>query len=139
MQMQSVEMGVYLGRYNAFMPHHIFHGNQIGTSFYQFCGETVSQSVRMYVFLYPCGKGSVFYHLKSMLPRQLPAVMVQKNQIFVFVVDFQLASVIVDEVTQVFQCTLSYRNETFLVAFAENLDIFLFPKDCTDRSLPRPR
>ena len=82
-QKLAVEVGVYFGRRDAFVPEHLLNGPQIGPSFQQVRGKGVTKGMRTHFFLDSTLFASLFHNIEDHYPRQLGASTVQEKYVFV--------------------------------------------------------
>ena len=64
-QRGRVDVCIYFGSADTFVPKHSLNGTQVGSALEQSRGKRVSQRMRRYCFLYSCISCVVLYHYQN--------------------------------------------------------------------------
>lgn len=81
-QKMSRYMGIDFSGSDTAVSKHLLHGTEVGSILDQFGGETVTETVRAHVFLYPSGLHRILHHLKHTNTRQMVPTTVEKDIVF---------------------------------------------------------
>lgn len=80
-EMGAVEMDIELRGGEAFVAEHHLDGAEVGASFKQMSGKTVTQRVGTHCLGYPCGSRRFLYYIEHHHSRQSPAATVEKQYV----------------------------------------------------------
>ena len=122
-------MRVNLRGGDAFVAEHLLHGAEVGTAFDEVRGERMAEGVRTHRLFNACVLHPLLDEHEDHLAGEVRPSAVQKDVIFLALLDFQLFTFAIHVVVHRFHGRLTNRNQPFFVALANYFDEAVIKKE----------